>query len=124
MRHGLAKHCVISGSSSPHQATFWDLLRKPSSEKFFAEIHKCFMEAEVVIKNNPMALVMQQDEEGHTLLVSSVDAKGGPKAKTSTLVSQLSFDQRDINVCLQIFWAIIIHICRYLAHSHKILLGT
>lgn len=58
----------------------------------------------MVIKNNPMALVMQQDEEGHTLLVSSVDTKSGPKTKTSTLVSQLSFDQRDINVCMLIIF--------------------
>ena len=44
------------------QASFWEHLSKPESERFFQEIHNRFQEAQQEIKNSPMGLVVAQGE--------------------------------------------------------------
>ena len=51
------------------QASFWTLLSKPNSEKFFREIHNKFIEARTEIKNSPMGLVIQQQVRDWDTLV-------------------------------------------------------
>ena len=85
------------------QAYFWKYLNRPSSEKFFHEIHNRFQEAQTEIKNCPMGLVIEHQGDSTRMVVSqpSVESSGGggqKKPNRGMLVSQLSMEQRDLQV--------------------------
>ena len=81
------------------QGSFWKYLSRPTSEKFFHEIHNHFQEAQTEIKNCPMGLVIEQQGDSTRMVVSQPSAEnsggaGPKKLSRSKLVSQLSMEQR------------------------------
>ena len=88
------------------QGSFWKYLSRPTSEKFFHEIHNHFQEAQTEIKNCPMGLVIEQQGDSTRMVVSQPSAEnsgggaGPKKLSRSKLVSQLSMEQRDLQVCV------------------------
>ena len=102
-------HMLTSTSFHTHthtQASFWKYLNRPTSEKFFHEIHNRFQEAQTEIKNCPMGLVIEHQGDSTRMVVSqpSVETSGGgggqKKPNRSMLMSQLSMEQRDLQVCV------------------------
>lgn len=108
----LAHICLIphpfTHTRTHTQASFWKYLNRPTSEKFFHEIHNRFQEAQTEIKNCPMGLVIEHQGDSTRMVVSqpSVETSGGgggqKKPNRSMLVSQLSMEQRDLQVCVPV----------------------
>ena len=99
-------HTYIYIYTTHVQGSFWKYLSRPTSEKFFHEIHNHFQEAQTEIKNCPMGLVIEQQGDSTRMVVSQPSAEnsgggaGPKKLSRSKLVSQLSMEQRDLQVCV------------------------
>ena len=75
------------------QRSLWKQLSKSSSEKFFQEIYNHFQAAEQEIKNMGLVIQSESDHMYDSLATTTSTSSGLQK---SSFMSQLSFDNRDI----------------------------